>query len=317
LASTGKYGDNPFANDAERTRLFNDARAMSKSVGLLTAFFQSISPATPSDEVVAKIKDPKNKVQFMTMTMLYDAWDKISKSNPGDYGKSVMQFAEQFGANNLMIALGGTTSAVRGTDDAWNFLNNNPGAADKFARNPGDVVPYFFPGGNFSLKYNNWQRKTGARRALSTNELANEAEGMIYAMLKDQIEEEQIAGGYSDFWYQSKIAELDKNFGGRPADFITTNIGTEKIGRIGEALQDPALKQSPVYEETAQFFEKFTEFQGVLNEIGVSNYASLKGSNGYATMARDELITLAETLMAQNPAFSRMYYGVFASQLEG
>ena len=317
LASTGDYGDNPLASDAQRTKLFHDAESMSRETGFLTALFQSISPATPSTEVLAKIKNPVNKMNFMTMTMLYDYWDKSQKANPGDYGKAVVQFANKFGKNNLMIALGGTTSAVRGTDDAWTFLNNNPAAADKYARSPGDVVPYFFPGGEYSLKYYNWQKTSGARRSLSVNEIQNDAEDMIYAMMKSQISEQQIAGNYPNFWYVEQIAKLDKQFGARPPSTVVTNTAGEKIARIGEALADPAFKSSPVYNEISAFYPKFHEFQGLLNKANVSNYAQLKGNNGYATMMRNDLVAQAQQLMVNNPAFSRMYYGVFAGQLEG
>lgn len=317
LASTGKYGENPLGNDADRTRLFHDAESMSREVGVLTALFQSISPATPSTEVLAKIKNPDNKMNFMTMSMLYEHWTKISDANPGDYGKAVVQFADTYGAENLLIALGGSTSNVRGTDDAWTWLNNNPEAADKYARSPGDIVPYFFPGGEYSIKYYNWQKNTGARTALSTNALATEAEGMVYAMLKSKIAEDQIAGKFPNYWYVQKIAELDKKFGAKPPETITTGTAAEKIARIGLALQDPAFKQSPVYEATAEFYNKYAEFQTTLNKAKVSNYAELTGKGGYATMMRNDLIATAERLMADNPAFTRMYYGVFAGQLKG
>lgn len=317
LASTGDYGDNPFADDAVRTRLFNDARGLSQQVGLMTALFQSISPATPSTEVLAKIKNPDTKMKFMTMTILYEHWDRISRANPGNYGAAVRQFAETYGKNNIMIALGGSTSAVRGTDDAWSFLNNNPEAADKYARNPGDIVPYFFPGGEYSLKYYNWQKGSGARRPLSTQELANEAEGMVYAMLKDAIVQEQIDNMYPQFWYTQKIAELDKQFGAKPPQDVTTGTAGEKIARVGEALQDRAFQTSSVYKQASEFYTKYTEFYNLLNQLKVSNYAELKGSNGLATIMRNDLIATAERLMMENPAFSRMYYGIFAGQLEG
>lgn len=317
LASTGEYGDNPFASDAERTRLFHDAESMSREVGVLTALFQSISPATPSTEVLAKIKNPDNKMNFMTSSMLYEHWTKISDANPGDYGKAVTIFADTYGARNLLVALGGSTSAVRGTDDAWTWLNNNPDAADKYARSPGDVIPYFFPGGEYSIKYYNWQKESGARKNLNTNDLANEAEGMIYSMLKSKIAEDQIAGRFPNFWYVQKITELDKQFGSKPADTITTGTAAEKIARVGEALQDPAFKKSPVYAETAEFYNKYAEFQTTLNKAKVSNYAELTSKGGYATLMRNDLVATAERLMANNPAFTRMYYGVFAGQLKG
>lgn len=317
LASTGDYGDNPLADDAQRTKLFHDAETMSREIGFMNAIFQSISPATPSTEVLAKIKNPENKMNFMTMTMLYEYWDKLSQKNPGDYGKTVVEFANKFGKNNIMIALGGSTSAVRGTDDAWVFLNNNPTAADKYARNPGDVVPYFFPGGEYSLKYYNWQKNSGARRLLSANELANEAEGMIYAMLKSQISEEQIANNYPNFWYVDQIAKLDKQFGARPPEAVTTATAGEKIARIGEALKDPAFASSPIYKEISEFYPKYLEFQTLLNKLKVSNYAELSAKGGFPTLLRNDLVATAEKLMVNNPAFSRMYYGVFAGQLEG
>jgi hypothetical protein len=317
LASSGEYGENPLASDETRNRLFRDAEQLSKSVGWMTALFQSISPATPMTEVLAKIKDPDNKHKFMTMTVLYEHWDRISKANPGDYGAAVRQFAETYGKNNILIALGSTTSAVRGTEDAWTWLNNNPDAANKYGTSPGDIVPYFFPGGEASVKYYNWQKRSGARRNLSTTELANEAEGLIYNMVKGQIAEEQIANGYPDFWYRQKIAELDKEFGGPPPDIVVTRTAQERIVRIGQALQDPAFAESPIYGQISAFYPQYMEFQTLLNQLNGANYAEIKSKSGMAPLLRDKLVSLAETLMAENPAFSRIYYGVFAGQLEG
>lgn len=317
LASSGEYGDNPLANDETRTRLFSDAEKLSRNLGIWTGIFQAISPATPSTEILASIKNPDNKMSFMTMTILYEHFQRITEANPGNYQAAIKQFADTYGKNNLLIALGAGTSAVRGTDDAWRFLNNNPDAAAKYARSPGDIVPYFFPGGEYSQRYKNWQRSTGARRQLSTNELANEAESMVYAMLKSQIVEEQIANGYPQFWYTKEIDKLDKAFGGRPTDMVVTGTAQERIARVGEALEDKAFQDSPVYNETVEFYSKYSEFQKMLNELKVSNYAEISAKGGYPTLLRNDLISTAERLMLQNPSFSRMYYGVFYGQLEG
>ena len=315
LASTGDYGDNPFASDATRTKLFNDAEGLAKNMNFWGAIFQSISPATPIQEVLAKVKNPNNKMNFMTMAMLYKEWDNTNKKHPGDRNAAVVEFADKFGINNILVGVSGSTPGASGSADAWTFLNNNPGAADKYATATGDIIPYFFPGGEYSLKYYNWQKRSGARRALSTSEIAQESEGMVYAMLKSQLANKQIAGGYTDYWYNEQLAILDKQFGARPADTLVTGINDQKIANIGLALEDPAFQKSPVYKETAEFYAKFDELKKVLNMQKASNYAELS-AGGIATLMRNELVTLGEKLMTQNPEFSRMYYGVFAGILK-
>lgn len=317
LASTGEYGVDPLSNDTVRNQLFNDAETLSKSLGFWMGLFQSISPATPQSEVLLKIKNPENKMKFMTGTILYDYWNKIQERNPGNYGAAVRELGETFGKNSIMIALAGTTSAITGTDDAWSFLNNNPDAADKYGKSTSDIVPYFFPGGaEFSIKYYNWQRRSGVRRALTADELEREAESMVYSMRKDQIAEEQIANGYTNFWYVDQVAKLDKEFGGKPPETVTTATVFEKLSRVGLALEDPAFQESPVYEQVSKFYPMFMEFQNELNRLKVSNYASLSSKTGYPTILRENLVAMAEQLMAENPSFRRMYYGVFAGQLE-
>lgn len=317
LASTGEYGDNPLASDQERIRLFNDATRISRWNGIFGGLLQSISPSVPIQEVLVSIKNPENKQNFMTMTMLYNQLKTLRDKYPGDQGKAVSEFAAQFGARNLLVAVSGTTPGSSGMEDAWTFLNNNPGANNKYARPNEDVIPFFFPGGEYSQKYYNWQVKSGARRKLSTAEIMQESEGMVYAMLKSQIAEKQIAGYYTGEWYVEQIAMLDKQFGGaRPVDTLVTGISDARIATLEKALQDPAMQSSPVYKQISEFYPVFKRFKDSLNEIKVSNYAELSSKGGLPTLMRDELVALGEKLMTENPDFIRMYYGVFAGILK-
>jgi hypothetical protein len=317
LASTGEYGDNPLGNDAERIRLFNDATRISRWNGIFGGLLQSISPSVPIQEILVSIKNPENKQNFMTMTMLYNQLKVLRDKYPGDQGRAISEFAAQFGAKNLLVAVSGTTPGSSGMEDAWTFLNNNPGANNKYARPNEDVIPFFFPGGEYSQKYYNWQVKTGARRKLSTAEIMQESEGMVYAMLKSQIAEQQIAGYYTGDWYVEQIARLDKQFGGaRPVDTLVTGISDARIAIVEKALQDPAMQSSPVYKQISEFYPVFKRFKDSLNEIKVSNYAELSSKGGLPTLMRDELVALGEKLMTENPDFIRMYYGVFAGILK-
>jgi hypothetical protein len=313
LASTGEYGgDQALVNDAERTRLFNDATKMARSFGLVNAFFTSISPSVPMTEVLASIKNPENKQNFMTMSMLYDHLQKLKDRYPSDQGVAISKFAETFGANNLLVAVSGTTPGTSAKEDAWTFLNNNPGASDKYGRPNEDVVPFFFPGGEYSQKYYNWQVKSGARRKLSTAEIMQESENMVYAMLKSQITERQIAGFYTGDWYVEEIAKLNKQFGGaKPVDTLVTGISDARVATVEKAIQDPAIQSSPVYKQISEFYPLFSKYKDLLNQVKVSNYAELSSKGGLPTLMRNELVTLGEKLMTENPDFIPMYYGVF------
>lgn len=317
LASTGEYGDNPLADDTTRNQLFRDAEGMSRWIGLTTAFFQSIAPATPSQEIFAKITTNKGKVDFASMTMLYNAWDQISRKHPGDYFAAVHEFSTEFGERNLLAILGGSTRTVSGTKDAWTFLNMNPDAAEKYATKNGDIVPFFFPGGESATAYYAWQRKTGRREPLSTEELASAAEELVYKMAKSQISEMQAAQGYSDVWYAGEVDKLNKRFGGAaPASIINVGTDNERIANVAKALQDKAFQMSPVYNETAQFYEQYSRAIELLKEARVTADPDLGSSHWYASELRSQLQELADSLMLENPAFAPMFYRVFAGTMK-
>jgi hypothetical protein len=313
LASTGKYGDNPLADDAQRNEIFNDARGLSRWTGLYTAFFQSIAPATPSQEVFAKDKTGA----LRTQTALYSAYDQISKKYPGDYFGAVSEFADTFGIKNMLVVLAGSTRSVRGTGDAWSFLNKNPEVADKYSTRSGDIVPYFFPGGEAATAYYNWQKATGRRRNLRPEELEQYAENIIYQMAKSQISEEQSAMGYDNVWYTGEVIKLNEKFGGN-APVMSVDIGSaeEKIANVGKALTDPAFQDSPIYKETAQFYAAYKDVEKYLQEVRTTATPGIGSGFWGAKVEAERLETLATQLMINNPAFARMYYGVFASKLK-
>ena len=310
LASTGNYGDNPLANDAERNQLFNDARGLSRATGFMTALFQSIAPATPSQEVFAKDLDGKLRNQ----TAIYSAFEQINKNHPGDYFGAVGEFSDTFGIKNLLVILAGSTRSVRGTGDAWDFLNNNPSIAEKYATATGDVVPYFFPGGEAATAYYNWQKATGRRRVLRPEELEKYAENIVYQMAVSQVSTEQADMGYSDVWRTQKIIELNDKFGGS-APVMNVDIGTaqDKLASVEKALNEPAFQQSPVYKETKEFYDAYKQVEEYLQEIRTSADPKIGSGFWYAKEEAKKLDNFATQLMIQNPAFSRMYYGVFSS----
>jgi hypothetical protein len=318
LASTGKYGDNALIDPATRNQLFQDAEAMSRWTNVGQAFFQSIAPGTPSQEVLSKVKTPEGKVYFTAQTLLTQAFSDLKKRYPDSPAKATYEFAKQYGINNLLVTMGGTTRGLpSATTDAWNFLNNNPGAVNKYTVGGPDIVPYFFPGGDFSSAYYAFQQSKGARAQLNTEQLKAEGANLVYKMLQSQIVQEQIDNSYSNDWYNQKMTELDKQFGGaKPQETVVTGSAGERIARVEKALQDPSFHDSPVYDATSTFYAKFKEYKDYRNAVGGTRNAQFSGNSWQVSTMRENLLDLANRLMEENPAFSRMYYGVFSSELK-
>jgi hypothetical protein len=313
LASTGDYGDDPLSDQAARNELFNQARSLSKWTGILGGFFQSIAPATPSQEVFSKDKDGV----LRTQTLMYSQWDQIVQKYPGDYWSAVGEFSDTFGIKNILNIIGASTRAVRGTGDAWEFINSHPEVANKYSDVNTDIIPYFFPGGEAATAYYNWQKTTGRRRQLTSAELESQAANLVYQMAKSRISEEQARGGLGDVWYRDQIIALNERFGGSaPALDVKIGSSRAKIAKVGQAVNDPAFQDSPIYEETKQFYNAYITEYKYLQDVRVSAEPSLSSSNWVIRESVNRLNTLANQLMLANPAFSRMYYGVFAGELK-
>ena len=316
LASTGEFGDNPFADDTQRNAMFSQAESMSRWVSGFTAIFQSILPATPTQEVLSKIKTDEGKYQFMAQSMLYKAWRDITEENAGDYETSVADFADKYGLSNLSVILSGSTKSVTGTQDAWRFMNKNGSIVANYASKEADIVPYFFPGGEAAMSYYNWQISTGRREKLSTSDLSNAAENLIYSLEKSQITEQQILEGHSDIWYTQELIELNKRYGGEPIESVSPGRAQARVDVVGEALNEPVFKQSPIYKETAQFYSEYLRRKEILQRDRVTVSPDFSSGFWLNSQYRNELTTLGTKLMLENPEFSHMYYSVFAPLLK-
>ena len=165
--------------------------------------------------------------------------------------------------------------------------------------------------------YYAWQKLTGRRESLSTEELSSAAVELVYKMAKSQISEMLATMGYSDVWYSQEVDKLNKRFGGAaPASIINVGTDQERISGVAKALKDEAFKMSPVYEETARFYEAYSAAIESLKMMRVTAEPDLGSTNWYATQLRGQLQELADSLMLENPAFAPMFYRVFAGTMK-
>jgi hypothetical protein len=99
---------------------------------------------------------------------------------------------------------------------------------------------------------------------------------------------------------------------------MSVDIGSaeEKIANIGKALEDAAFQESPIYKETAQFYAAYKDLEKYLQEVRTTATPGMGAGFWLAQEEAKKLDNLATQLMINNPAFARMYYGVFASKLK-
>jgi hypothetical protein len=123
--------------------------------------------------------------------------------------------------------------------------------------------------------------------------------------------------GYSDVWYTQEVIKLNDQFGGN-APVMAVDIGSaeEKIANVGKALAEPSFQESPIYKETAQFYAAYKDLEKYLQEVRTTATPQMGAGFWFAKEEARKLEDLATQLMINNPAFARMYYGVFASKLK-
>ena len=73
---------------------------------------------------------------------------------------------------------------------------------------------------------------------------------------------------------------------------------------------------SPIYSETKEFYAAYDNAVKQLQFYKTTANPDLGSNAPLNTRYREELQTLGNKLMLENPAFSRMYYSVFANLLK-
>jgi hypothetical protein len=313
LASTGEYGDNPFADEATKTKLFKDAARIARWDQVFTALFQSALPAAPRKVINNLTKDGT----FMSQTALYQAFTSIrTEKYPDSYDAAVVEFANTFGIKNILSIMSVTEGGPsKPTDEAYSFLEKYGDKAAAYVEGPTDIVPLLFPGGEFSREYFKFQ--SGRRRGLTTAELEDGATRLVYEAALSQIRQAQIDNEYTDDWFQGQQQQLKNMFGG--AEPIgTTRVGTRqnKLVELRKAIADPIFKDSPIYNETVLFLSAYDNAVSQANNLGFSSEEPLKLKDWQVESFRNDLNNLAQQLITSNPKFNILFQSVFAKSLE-
>jgi hypothetical protein len=306
LAASGDYGDPNNPQGLDQQRLIDDAKALNANMSLWRGIFQASMPASPRPEFFTTDTNGSR----IAMTQLTNAYQQMLEDNPDNQGAAVQEFVEKFGVQNILALAPKSQGSGTLTTQAWSFVQDNPGKAKEYE----PVLGYLYPGGEFSFDYFRWQQAQGSRRTMGAEERAEWADRLVYLAARSQIDVRQAENGFSDEWAAEQKDALKASWGGEiPTLPIDTNRAENKLALLRKAVDDKAFKSSPVYGATVKYLQARDNALAWVKEQRGDDRATFMNDEGRQAAA--ELESFAADLRAKNPQFSKVFYGVFASEI--
>ena len=306
LSTSGEYD---LTDEADKAKLFADARNKARVITGLRTFAQFIGPTSPSAELTASTKQGD-----MYGTQLVKEFQKLQSEN---YDTAVQRFLEIYG-NDAILYLSNKTESVSGGIEASQQFGDWERRNKKLMEDFPDVAGFMAEGGDdFSFEVWSRQLKKGARRRLTDREMIDAAQykaaSSRYRELRAKLPPNPSA--QQSAWLRSWRIQLNKEYPGFPvvAEF---NPGEYpgKIAEMKKMLQDPSLKDN----DTAQALQTYLDRR----DDAVAQYVAAGGAeSGFGTALaaepiREWLAQWGRTLVNETPEFARIYDRLLSYEVE-
>lgn len=310
LASTGKYGEFPLTQD-NQNKLLEDASKLNRYLALWRGITQNLSPANVQPQVLAQDKDGTYHVQ----AIMYNEFNKFRLKDPDNYALANANFADAFGENMIFSLIANTTGApAEPTTEAWKFYTRNRDTASRYP----EAFALFFPGGDFSYEFSQWQQRRGQAERMTPQEQVRAATTRVYSARKARLEEKMVALLQSGWdsrdakqWYSTAKDELDNEFGGAP-ELRGTGLPREQlINQAKNALQEPEFAETDAGKGLAKYLEYRDKAYAAADQIG---YKTLNGKN--VREIAEWLKSWGYYLIQEHNDFSVMYFRLFESETD-
>lgn len=307
LATTGKYGEFPLDN-TQTEKLLEDAGKLNRVLALWRGITANIAPGAIAPQILAKDKTGELHVQ----ALMVNDFLQIRANNPDNYALSVAKWADKYGDAALFSLVSGSRGGIQPTDEAWQFYTNNRADATKYA----NAFALFFPGGQYSQEFAKWQEQSGKRFKLTPAEMQMEAARYVYTARKAKLQSDEaiaVRDGEDPKMaheiYMTRKEALDADFGGQP-DFRSAGVPRETLVKeLEQAVTEPKFAST----EAGKGLSEFLKYR----KAALDSAASA----GFKTLTAKSVSNVAEWLdesaykiIAQYPAFSVMYWRVFATE---
>ena len=284
--------------------LASNAMTQSRWQYFMQGLLQSALPGTPVFEYYAKNQNGDSFFQWQ----MSDALNKMIDKNNGNFDLAYAEYGTLFGRQAIMATVSTSKDQVFASDRAWQFAASHPSAFNAYA----DVIPYFFPGTDFSTEYKVAMERRGKGKKLSANEMIAEADKLTITAAKGQLAIYAARNNLGADWIdeQMKNYKMDSLQGYEPEVSVSTNRLAQKMLKIESALKRPEFSETPAGIAAVQYVNARN---AALRESKTRGLSSLAGADNIDL--RQQLDSLGQQLSQGNPDFANLFNRVYAQEL--
>ena len=276
---------------------------------IMQGLIQNVSPGTPVYQYYA---NNENDETFMQWQMA-DSLNKIMIQHDGNYETAWAEYTAVWGRAAVLTGFGENKDSIFANDEAWQFAKSNP---ETFAVY-GDVIPYFFTGGDFSTDYKKAMERRGKGDRLTPQEILQEADRLSISALRGQLAIEAVYGGYDAAWIDEQMKNYKANVlqGYVPEQTITVGGRDQKIMRIESAIKKPEFAATDAGKAAILYFAERDRWL-LQSSLYYPDRETQSLSGKDNAEARYRLRILSEQLSVNNDDFKNMFIRVLAQELK-
>ena len=306
LSTSGEYD---LTDEAEKNKMFADARNKARIITGLRTFAQFMGPTSPSAEFVID-----TKAGDVYGTQLVKEFQKLQSEN---YDTAVSRFLEIYG-NDALLYLSNKTESVSGGLEASKQFGDWERNHSRLMKSYPDVAGFMAEGGDdFSFEVWSRQLKKGERRRLTDKEMVAAAQYKaasaqyreLRAKLPANPSKEQSA------WLRQWRVQLNKEYPGFPvvAQFNPGEFPA-KIQQLKEMVVDSSLKDNDTADAVRTYLAR--------RDDAIAQYVQAGGAEGgfasaeAAAPLREWLAQWGRSLVIDTPEFARIYDRLLSYEVE-
>lgn len=299
LSSGGSYNlDDP----EDQAKLLKDTDTLARWFTFYRGIFGMISPFPLQPNNITTLDDGNTVLN----TSLWADFKELEVAAGGDRNKAYKDFMDLYGADKIFSIISVTTGGPTNLF-TYELVQNDPEVVDLYP----DTFGYIYPGGGYSVKMYQWNRKMGNKKYFPKEDLLNRALQLRYFAAKDTMLARSTAEGWSSDQFDEASRNLRKYFAGANLE-LKYDFNRDK--RIKEQLNKIALDERFDDSDAVQGLRDYLYLrEQAINAAGVEG-DSLSSKKAYPQ--RVWLADQARQIIERNPEFQNMFYAFFKRELE-